>query len=602
MNRRLCALLLLTCCSLNCSMLAMAAAPAWSWVRGADLAAANATATATAVAADPAGNVYVAGVFSNTVKFGTTTLAPPNTNYADVFVAKYDRAGNFLWALPIGGVACNAGGLAATATRVYLVGDCTFGAAFGGTAVPAHPSYGKTFFLATLDPAGSFTKVIGSGGTGSMHGSSIALDADGNVLVAGSFDRSVNLGGAVLTNSGNNTYSDAFVIKFNAAIDEIQWLRSGGSSETDHGYAVAADASGNVLLAGDFGADVSSANAVFGTTTLTIPAFRSGDGFVTKLDKNGNWLWAKSISGWAFDDARAVTADNAGNVYVAGRFSVTGTFGDLSLSAVALNSYYAYVAKLDTNGNFKWAQQAGASENVMDGHAGTVALDVNAAGNPVAGGYFRGASSFGATAITSYNGADLFVAELDAANGNYLAVTRAGGGSGNDQVNAMALAPGGAMLVAGGFEDAASFDNISLQTGRVGEFYVVAPFVGTLTAATQPPSATAVSSGPLSARNILLQNIQVPASALANGVSLYIAADIAGTIYCLTSAGWTTDLMPYQSGITQLPSSVAIVSAMDLRGYIGTTVLVGYGNGSGSAALDDMLQGQKYAVVHTVAP
>lgn len=598
MIRRVLCFVLLICCCWN----AMAAAPVWSWASGADVSAQGAGASATAVATDPSGNIYVAGTYSKSVKFGATTLVPPNLNYNDVYVAKYNATGTLQWVLAAGGSACNAGGLVASASTVYFVGDCTFGAAFGGKTVAAHPTYGNTLFLATIEPGGSFRQVLASGGTGSMKGHAVTLDPEGNLLIAGTFDRSVSLLAAVLTNTGNNSYGDAFVMKLNAAASQVQWMRSGGSSETDNGYAVATDASGNVLLAGDFGADVATANATFGTTTLTIPAFRSGDGFVAKLDKNGNWLWAKSIGGYAFDDARAVGADAAGNVYVAGRFSVSGSFGGITLQAVSLNSYYAYVTKLDASGVFQWAQQAGSSENLIGSHAASLALTVNAAGNPVVGGHFSGNAAFGPTAIASYNKADIFVAELNPASGAFLAVTRAGGGSGNDMAYALALATGGGTIVAGTFEDSASFGAASLRTERPAEFFISAPFVAALSAYTQPPSATAVSSGQLTARNISLQNIQIPAAALANGVSLFVAANIQGTIYCRTSAGWSTQLAPYMSGITQVPSSITIVNNTNLSNHIGTNILIGYGNGVGEAALNDMLQGKKYAVVHTVAP
>jgi hypothetical protein len=48
------------------------------------------------VAADASGNVYVTGGFSGTAQFGTTNLTSGGT--IDVYLAKYDSAGNFLWA------------------------------------------------------------------------------------------------------------------------------------------------------------------------------------------------------------------------------------------------------------------------------------------------------------------------------------------------------------------------------------------------------------------------------------------------------------------------------------------------------------------------
>src|SRR2546427_3355375 len=52
------------------------------------------------IAVDAAGNSYVTGSFHDVVAFGSTNLT--SSGGFDIFVAKYDNAGNVLWAQQAG--------------------------------------------------------------------------------------------------------------------------------------------------------------------------------------------------------------------------------------------------------------------------------------------------------------------------------------------------------------------------------------------------------------------------------------------------------------------------------------------------------------------
>ncbi|HEX5037709.1 MAG TPA: SBBP repeat-containing protein [bacterium] len=86
------------------------------------------------------------------------------------------------------------------------------------------------------------------------------------------------------------------------------WSLEVGTASKDHGEAVAADASGNVYVAG--------------WTDGTWDAATSGgaiDGFLVKYDADGNELWKRQFGGAGQDFALSLATDGQGDLYVAGQ-------------------------------------------------------------------------------------------------------------------------------------------------------------------------------------------------------------------------------------------------------------------------------------------
>src|SRR5688572_21285108 len=77
---------------------------------------------------------------------------------------------------------------------------------------------------------------------------SVATDGFGNVFVLGSFQGTVNFGGANLTSAGGY---DVFLAKFSPNGTHL-WSQRFGSNIDDNGVAVAVDASGSPIITGRF--------------------------------------------------------------------------------------------------------------------------------------------------------------------------------------------------------------------------------------------------------------------------------------------------------------------------------------------------------------
>jgi len=86
------------------------------------------------------------------------------------------------------------------------------------------------------------------GGTQDDQGLAVAADASDNVIVTGVFSGSADFGGDHLVSAG---FSDIFVSKYDAS-GVHQWSQRFGDKISDLGEAIAADASGNVIVTGRF--------------------------------------------------------------------------------------------------------------------------------------------------------------------------------------------------------------------------------------------------------------------------------------------------------------------------------------------------------------
>jgi hypothetical protein len=370
------------------------------------------------VAVDTSGNVYVAGTFTSAfIVFGNDTLTKAGSNYTnqDVYVVKYDSAGNVLWARN-GARGSGVDYAYSVATdvsgNVYVAGTYASDSITFGTTVIT----GGSLYLAKYDAAGNV--VWASGSAGNFYGNvSIAVNTLGNVYLTGSyFGNSITLGSTTLTHTGGVGYHMCFV-KYDTG-GNIVWAKGENGNFDDYGYAVALDAFGNEYVVGAF----LSNTIVFDTYTITntaaAPAY---DSFIIKYNANGNVQWAKgadasSAAVWPGSNDRpySVTVDPSGNIYMAGAFLCTTlTFGSTVLNnATGPNGYSdIYVVKYNTNGNVLGALSTGGNS---EDYAYSVTADDS--GNVyVAGNFVSSTIPFGSDTLTGTGIQDAFLARLNGA-------------------------------------------------------------------------------------------------------------------------------------------------------------------------------------------
>ncbi|MDD4223910.1 MAG: SBBP repeat-containing protein [Candidatus Cloacimonetes bacterium] len=368
----------------------------WLWAVSAGSAASD---YGRSIITDGVGNVYITGSFEGTATFGSIILE--STGYADIFVAKLDCSGNWIWAKKAGGTAYDEGFAIATdeAGNVYITGYFVNAANFGAYTLPSN-GY-EDIFVARLDTNGNWLWAVNAGGTGfgdDSKGYGIAVDDSGNVYITGYFEDDAEFGATNLDSSGA---WDIYVAKLNNSGNWL-WAVNAGGTGNDRGSRIAADASGNALICGAF-----TGTATFGTQSLTCAGY--SEAYAAKLDASGNWLWAAS-SAVASDsgcNGSDIELDEAGNTFLAGYFWGAGevAFGTTTLTSSGGDDIFA--AKLDADGNWLWALGAGGPSSSDQGHG----IAVDSSGNAWLTGVYE-AATFGDTSLPGNGSWNVFVAEI----------------------------------------------------------------------------------------------------------------------------------------------------------------------------------------------
>lgn len=434
----------------------------------------------TSVAVDASGNVYITGRFGTTATFGpgpgSGTLTAAGSR--DIFAVKLGASGTFDWARRMGGlsdeggtsIAVDAGGNVHIGGYFYDEADFDPGA---GTAILT-PIGSVDFFICKLDSAGNFVWAKQFGAYTGTNEFAIALSASGNVHCTGDFRNTVDFdpgtGTFELTSAGS---ADVFIATLDSSGDFV-WAKQLGGTGSDIGRSIAADPNGNVYTAGYFNGTADFDPSTGETFNLT--AVGTYNGFVSKLDGSGDFVFAKLLGEGAHTNCYAIDVDSAGNTYTTGGFAGLADFdpGAAEFVLTVGGGGGVFICKLDGLGNLDWAKGLGngASE-------GTRHITVDVHGNVWTTGYFHGTFDFDPGSDTffldSAGSGDIFVSELDG-SGNFLDAIRFGGGS-NDNGWSIAVDAEGNAHVAGRFTSTADFDpgpeTVNLQSSGDYDAFVV---------------------------------------------------------------------------------------------------------------------------------
>lgn len=198
------------------------------------------------LAVDGSDNVFTTGSFNGTLDFGASPMT--SAGGSDIFVAKFDSAGGFVWSRRFGDATNQTG----SDVAIDAAGNSTITGSFAGSidfGAGALVGAGQQdVYLAHFNSAGLHLWSRAFGGSSDDFGNAVAVNASGNCILSGSFQGSVDFGGGPLTGAGG---ADLYVARYGP---NGQHLSSSGYGDatTQSGSSIALSGAGDALVAGDF--------------------------------------------------------------------------------------------------------------------------------------------------------------------------------------------------------------------------------------------------------------------------------------------------------------------------------------------------------------
>ncbi len=420
-----------------------------------------------AVAVDLAGNVLLAGSFKGSSDFGGSLLT--SAGGADIVLAKYNSAGIHQWSYRFGSTGDETVKAMALdgSGNIFIVGYFTGTAGFGGTTFTSTGQYNA--FVAKYSASGQhlWSKSFGSIGSTTYIDlfNSVAVDSQGNVVVAGTFQGDASFGGATL-HSQWGTAVNTVLAKYSSDGAHL-WSQTFASGNENYANGVAIDRNDNILLTGSFFSSVNFASneGLDRTITTVYPTYQNI--FLAKFTKDGTHLWSKRYGGAKGDKGISVSLDGNGDVVVGGMFYHQTDLGNGIINGSALD-LDAFVAKYSgVDGAFQWAKSI-----VGDNGCWVNTVKVDGQNNIVLLGFFYGTFNFGGQALTSVlNSYDGYVAKYTGAGA--LAWVASQGGPGSDGGTAMTIDGTSHPIVTGAFNGTATIGGTNLVSLGVGDAFLM---------------------------------------------------------------------------------------------------------------------------------
>jgi hypothetical protein len=438
---------------------ALSQLPSFSWVK---VMGGNSWDDSFSMTRDISGNTYISGYFSGTADFdpgtGVSNLTASGTENG--FIVKLDAADNFIWVKQLKGEIVEPFDIKIDAFQnIYVTGYFTgLNADFdpGSSTNYLNATGGYDVFILKLSASGDFTWAKNIGGYGNDVAYNILFDNASNVYITGVFGSATDFDpGPGVFNISCSGVTDVFILMLTSG-GEFLWCKAFGGYLFDVPWHTVQDATGNLYIAGTYGAIVDFDPGP-GVASYTSAGNR--DAFLLKLTSQGEFCWVKCIGGIELDEAEQLFIANTGEVYLAGYFDNTvdldpGPGVEIYTAPIGHNTF---ITKYDTAGNYIWTKVFAGDGNDPT----TIVKDLN--GNLLITGHFSGnmdldpgPGQFNIYTSTASTGHVTFMVRLtssgDFISGSYLPSTN------HTIVSRTIIDPSGEIYMGGMFAGTSDFD------------------------------------------------------------------------------------------------------------------------------------------------
>ncbi len=337
---------------------------------------------------DGSGNIYLSGRFNGgdlDPGPGTFTVTTPNIYATKGFILKLDNSANLLWAKEVGGdgEGCSNTMVIDGAGNVYFAtffdGTGDFDPGPGTLTFSTQPN-NQDYVLSKLDASGNLVWANRYGSTGDDGCLVMMIDSNNDLITFNFFQAPLDFDPGPNTSTFTATSDDLAIARYDASGNLI-WVKHIGGTYSDVAWTGAIDSNHNIYFAGNF---VGTLDFDPGPGTANLTYVAQTDGYVGKLDKNGNFIFVEQLAGTGQDLIWGMTLTSNEDILLTGSFSQVSDFdpgiGTHTLSSVGFSD--AFTWKLTQNCN-ETVTLTTASANLMMCAGESTTLTASGTGNIV---------------------------------------------------------------------------------------------------------------------------------------------------------------------------------------------------------------------------
>lgn len=182
---------------------------------------------AISVSTDYAGNVFVAGIFRDSIFSGANKLYSYGLD--DIYIVKYNPNGSILWTKRFGGAGNDGYGLYIKADSMgnsFITGAYSYSAQFD--LITLNSGYVNNMFLVMMNPTGSIVFANDFQGTNSSVGYALEVDRNQNCYLTGYFYNQLFAFPNTVYSNGSH---DIFLAKIDGS-GNVLWSKRAGEAAT----------------------------------------------------------------------------------------------------------------------------------------------------------------------------------------------------------------------------------------------------------------------------------------------------------------------------------------------------------------------------------
>jgi len=310
------------------------------------------------VITDRFGYVYICGSTQSYTNIATsgayqTTLSD---SISDAYVSKYHKSGALMWSTYFGGDSSDVANdvYVDTSFNILLTGATKSYVGISDSLSHQDSIGGNTdAFLARFDENGALIWATYFGGDSIDIGKKLSVDFYENIYLCGNTNSTTNIASDSAFQDSLNGGIDGFIAKFNSSGNLIWSSYIGGGNKdlaTGISYGDTAIFISGQTYSNDFPTQ---------SYTLMDSLYGESDGFIAKIDNDGNLIWSTYFGGENDDNIKNVKAIN-NNIYFIGSTNSSANIATiLGAFTIKNDSTDAFIGKIDNNDSLVWCTYFG---------------------------------------------------------------------------------------------------------------------------------------------------------------------------------------------------------------------------------------------------